>query len=109
MLLHREQAHAINAAVWLFGLGALFYTGRWWPGILLVIAASVIAEGLAQGKSWCMLQSATWLVGLFAWATFDFALWVLFVILGTSVLLGAFVPPPGLAKKSRPPHETELE
>lgn len=109
MTLHTGQARAINTAIWLFGLAALFYTGRWWPGILLVIAASVITEGLAQGKSWYVLQSATWLIGVFAWAMMDFAVWFLFVMLGTSVLLGAFVPPPALVKRSRPLHETELE
>jgi hypothetical protein len=39
----------------------------------------------------------------------DFRLWFLFVLLGVSTLLGAFVPPPLLAKKPRPRAETELE
>jgi len=39
---------SIHAAVWLVGLAILFYTGNWWPGILVLIAISGIAEALIR-------------------------------------------------------------
>jgi hypothetical protein len=109
MALNEEKAHAITGAVWLFGLAALFFTGRWWPGIMFVIGVSAISEGLVQGRGWYALQGGAWLIGIGVWALMHFQLWFLFVMLGISVLLGAFVPPPMLAKKPRPQHETDLE
>jgi hypothetical protein len=38
----------IHGAVWLIGLAILFSTGRWWPGILVLIAISAILEAVIQ-------------------------------------------------------------
>jgi len=109
MSLHKEQAHAITGAVWLFGLAALFYTGLWWPGIMFVIGISAIIEGLIAGQKWYALQGGAWMIGIGLWALLDFQLWFLFVVLGISTLVGAFAPPPMLDKKPRPQYETDLE
>jgi hypothetical protein len=109
MALPRQQAHAITGAVWLFGLAALFYTGWWWPGIMFVVGAAMIIEGLVAGKRWYALQGAAWVIGIGVWALLNFQVWFLFVILGVSVLVGAFAPPPMLAKEPRPRYETDLE
>ncbi len=51
----------LNGVAWLFGLGLLFATGLWWPGILILIGVSMILEtmgmydkrqGRARGWSW---------------------------------------------------------
>jgi hypothetical protein len=39
---------SIHAAVWLIGLAILFYTGDWWPGILVLLAISGIVEALIR-------------------------------------------------------------
>ncbi len=39
---------SIHAAVWLIGLAILFWTGDWWPGILVLIAISAIVEALIR-------------------------------------------------------------
>ena len=36
----------LHAAVWLIGLAILAWTGRWWPGILVLVAISMVVEGL---------------------------------------------------------------
>ncbi len=109
MTLSREQAHAISGAVWLFGLAALFYTGRWWPGIMFVIGVSAIVEGLIEGQGWYAFQGGAWAFGIGFWALMHFQLWFLLVLLGVSMLVGAFDPPPMLAKKPRSAYETDLE
>lgn len=45
---YAPQAQAVQSAVWLIGLGILFLTGWWWPGILIVIGASMVVGALAQ-------------------------------------------------------------
>jgi hypothetical protein len=38
----------IHAAIWLIGLAILAWRGWWWPGILVLVAISGIAEALIQ-------------------------------------------------------------
>lgn len=45
---YASQVQAVQSAVWLIGLGILFLTGWWWPGILIVIGASMVVGALAQ-------------------------------------------------------------
>ena len=52
MRLQKEQAHAITAAVWLFGMAALFYTNRWWPGLKQATRKRV------AGRAWWMRAAA---------------------------------------------------
>lgn len=37
---------AIHSAIWLLGLAVLAWQGWWWPGILVLVAISVLAEAL---------------------------------------------------------------
>lgn len=39
---------SIHGAIWLIGLAILFWKGWWWPGILVLIAFSGIAESLIR-------------------------------------------------------------
>lgn len=39
---------SLHGAFWLFGLGYLALTGRWWPGILFLVALSLILEAILQ-------------------------------------------------------------
>ena len=57
--LNKDQA---AGGVFFIGLGILFITGFWWPGILLVLAATKMAGALAAGKRWQAQSSALWLV-----------------------------------------------
>ncbi len=36
--------HSAHSAIWLIGLGILFFTGLWWPGILVLVGLSMILE-----------------------------------------------------------------
>lgn len=45
-------------AIFLIGLGLLFITGWWWPGILFVIAASSIARAISSGRHWASDRGA---------------------------------------------------
>ena len=61
-----QRANEISGAIWLIGLGILFVTGYWWPGILIVIGAGSIAQGLAEGAVGTVFKAAC---GRSAWAS----------------------------------------
>jgi hypothetical protein len=103
MHLSSEQAHAITGGVWLIGLGVLFYTGMWWPGIMFVIGGAMIIEGLARGRGWYAFQGGLWVIAIGVWALFHFHIAVILITLGISAILGALVRPPMLDKKPPAP------
>ncbi|HAJ36556.1 MAG TPA: hypothetical protein DCL15_12785 [Chloroflexi bacterium] len=39
---------AVHSGIWLIGLAVLFYTDNWFPGILILVAISGIAQALLQ-------------------------------------------------------------
>ena len=38
----------LQSLIWLIGIGVLFFTGDWWPGILFIIIISLLAAFLRQ-------------------------------------------------------------
>lgn len=44
----------LRSAIWLIGLGILFFWGHWWPGILVLIGLTMIVEALfrAPMRQW---------------------------------------------------------
>ena len=42
----RGMYGAVQSAIWLIGLAILFYTGNWFPGILVLVAISGITQAL---------------------------------------------------------------
>ncbi len=59
-----EKASQVGTGVFFVGLGLLFFTGWWWPGIMFVIAASMLAGTIAAGESWTAATGALWLIGI---------------------------------------------
>ena len=44
----RGPWQSIQSAIWLIGLAILFIKGWWWPGILILIAISMITQAVIQ-------------------------------------------------------------
>ena len=61
---NEEKASQVGTGVFFVGLGLLFFTGWWWPGIMFVIAASMLAGTLAAGENWTSATGALWLIGI---------------------------------------------
>lgn len=83
--------------VFLIGLALLFLTGWWWPGIMFVIGAAIIARVYAEGHDWQHPDARGGLVviaiGLvFSLNVFSFLggnlLPILFILLGIYLLFG---------------------
>ena len=59
----RENAAQVSGGVFLVGIGMLFLTGWWWPGVLFVGAATMIARTLAEGRPLRHAKGAFWMIG----------------------------------------------
>lgn len=42
---------AVQSGIWLIGLAILFFTGWWFPGILILVAVSGITQALLQARA----------------------------------------------------------
>jgi hypothetical protein len=89
----KERHGMVLGGLWLIGLGILFATRAWWPGIMFVIAATAIVEGYFNDQRWYGVQSGYWAAFIGVWALFRFSLVFLLVGLGISSILGALIKP----------------
>ena len=98
MHLSNERAGQITGGVWMIGLGILVYTGIWWPGVMFLIGAAAIVQGLVKGRGWYAFQSGIWAIAIGVWAIYHFNIALFFVALGVSMVVMALVRPPAFAK-----------
>ena len=61
---NKNNASQVSGGVLLIGVGMLFLTGWWWPGIMFVVAASIMARTMAEGKPLSEATPAFWLIGI---------------------------------------------
>lgn len=61
----KKRVDQVAGGVFLIGLALLFILdGFWWPGIMFVIGASLIARTVAEGKPWQSATPAFWTIGI---------------------------------------------
>ena len=58
------RKNEVSGALWLIGLGILFLTGSFWPGILVLVGLTAYVQQLACGRSQESLRSLIFFVGL---------------------------------------------
>jgi hypothetical protein len=97
-----DRTNQISGGVFVIGLGVLFLTKFWFPGIFFVIAATLAVQCLQEGRTWYASQGVLWMLGLgllFALAR-NGAVFVglLLVLVGISAILTAYQKPPFLKK-----------
>ncbi|QEH34336.1 hypothetical protein OJF2_28720 [Aquisphaera giovannonii] len=98
----------IIGGIWLVGIGLLLYAGRFWPGIMFLIAVTSCIEGYFYNGLWKGLQAGYWAAFIGAWALAGFSFVFLFVGLGLSTILGALLKP-GPVEKPAPFVDASLE
>ena len=60
-----KKAHSISNGLFLISLGILFYTGLWWPGILLAVWLAMASKQYLTGRYYDAFISSVVLLGLF--------------------------------------------
>ena len=101
----KSYADRVSGAVFLIGLGLLFTSvgnvvGGFFPGILFVIGASVLARGMAEGQPWSNVSGGLWMFGLGVVFLWGFSLPLLLIIIGLTMLFGYSFKPDMFARKS---------
>ncbi len=98
MYLSRRQGHEIAGGVFMVGLGILFLTGFWWPGLIFVVGGSILIEGLVRGRGRLALAAALWPILFGVWALLRYSPAALFVGIGVGSILSVFLKPWNYAK-----------
>jgi hypothetical protein len=93
-----ERANAVVAGTWLIGLGILFATRYWWPGIMFVIGIAIIVQCWLSGRPLWAMHGGFWAILIGLWAIFRFSVAFLFVGIGVYVILSALFGPNPLRK-----------
>ena len=60
----QHNADQVSGGVFLIGLALLFLTDWWWPGIMFVVGASIIARTMAEGAPITSATGAFWVIGI---------------------------------------------
>lgn len=64
-VLSKRKIEALANGAFLIGLGILFYTDLWWPGILLVLWVTLALRQYLSGRIYDFFISSVILLGLF--------------------------------------------
>lgn len=89
----QERANAVTAGIWLIGLGVLFATRFWWPGILFLIGITAIVRGSVGHHGLAPIHGGIWLLLIGCWALMRFNLTMFFVVLGVYVIIVGLTRP----------------
>ena len=85
----------LQGGIWLIGIAVLAVTGRWWPGIMVLVGISALVGTLRSGGSWEQrwgsLQGAIWMFGIAVLAVTGWWWPGIMVLVGLSAILGAIV------------------
>ncbi len=89
-ILSKKKADALSNGVFLIGLGILFYTNAWWPGIIVALWAFLAVRQYLTGRNYDLIISSAICAALFLISIFKFS-WdvlmpVLFIIGGTYII-----------------------
>jgi hypothetical protein len=83
-----HKGDQLSGGVALLGLGLLFLTGWWWPGLLFLGGAISLAQTIESGRRWYAAQGALWMFGLGLVFAMGFSIGLLLLLVGASMLGG---------------------
>lgn len=90
--MNKKYYETLSAGILLIGLGVLFLVPGLgvWPWILLVVGLAGLPASLAHKKGWLGWQGFFWLAGLAVLFATGFLWPGILILVGLSMLLGAF-------------------
>jgi hypothetical protein len=93
----KEQSDQVFGGVMLIGLGVLFFTGWWWPGVMFVLGIALLARTYAEGKPFSSNRGALVVLAIGAFFALEDALnifgninWlpIVLILIGLYLLFG---------------------
>jgi hypothetical protein len=94
-----RQVGAWTAGIWLIGLGIMFATRLWLPGILVLVGITAIVRDLAENQGARRTQRGLWAILIGVWMALRFNMGFLLIALGVLVICKSIFPPVELGKK----------
>lgn len=92
--MRRNMIRTISTGILLIGLGVLFYTNFWWPGILIVLWVSIGVREYLSKRYYDLFVSTIILLGLFVMyylnVNWNILLPILFVLGGIYIICREF-------------------
>jgi hypothetical protein len=82
----KSRTDEASSAIFLIGLGLLFVTGWWWPGMLFVIAASSMARVMSEGQPWTAATGALWMAAIGLVFMFHLNFGIIWIVFGFAML-----------------------
>jgi TRAP-type C4-dicarboxylate transport system permease large subunit len=76
----------MTGAIFLIGIGCLFYFG-FWPGIIFLIAVIMVIRGIMENRSMETFQSAAWVGAFGVWSSLNWNVGALFILGGICMLI----------------------
>lgn len=93
-MVSKKKAQTLSFALFIIGIGILFFIDKWWPGIALVIGLPLAAKHYLLGKHWDMVLCLFVFIGVFVTVQFqiqwNLLLPILFVMGGFYIFLKEF-------------------
>lgn len=80
-VLEKRKGEALSNGIFLFGMGILFITERWWPGILLVLFGALALRQYFSGRIFDLITTSGILLGLFIISLFNISIQILMPLL----------------------------
>ncbi len=101
----KRRARSISTALFLLGFSYLFYTGVWWPNILLVIGIPLAVRQYLMGRFHDMVVTLAVFIGVFVTSSYKVAwhllLPILFAIGAIYILFREFLDSRGETEEER--------
>ncbi|GAB5411592.1 MAG: hypothetical protein ChlgKO_07060 [Chlamydiales bacterium] len=101
----KRRASSISTALFLLGLAYIFYTGVWWPNIMLVVGIPLAIRQYLNGRFHDMVVTLALFVGVYITTTVQVAwnllLPILFAVGAVYILFREFLDSRGETEEER--------
>lgn len=82
----RKTGDNLSFGVLILGIGLMFITNWWFPGMLFVVGAALIAQSIEEGRRWYSAQGAVFLFAIGAIFVIGFNIGAIFVLAGAGYI-----------------------
>ncbi len=94
-----DSRRAWVGGTWLIGLGILFATRTWWPGILVLFGIALVVHAFVTNQGMARVHGGLWAILIGVWVATRFNMAFLLISLGVFVILRSVLTSTDIGKK----------